>query len=462
MSIPHFDLVVIGSGPAGEKGAAQAAWFGKSVCLIEREPELGGAMVNTGTVPSKTLRETALTLSGLRSRDLYGVDLSIRREATVADFMRHERNVVAQERGRIERNLDAHKVTRVTGTASFLDPHTIAVDPGDGPAHTVTAGVVLIATGSSPRRPPELFPPGEARVFDSDTILHLTTMPRRLVVVGGGVIGSEYACTFAALGVQTTIVDRGERLLAFLDHEVGDALQGSMAALGVQLRHKERVASLESHPDEVVLQLASGARLGADAVLIAAGRISNTAGLGLELAGVEVGERGLVQVDRSCQTNVPHIYAAGDVVGFPALASTSMEQAHVAMVRAFGKRYKTSVAEVLPYGIHTIPECATAGATEESARKAGVDYVVGRARYADNARGRIIGDERGFLKLLFRRGDMRLIGVHLVGEGAIELVHVGAMALLTGATADTFIRACFNYPTLGELYKYATYDAMGS
>jgi NAD(P) transhydrogenase len=448
-----YDLVVLGSGPAGEKGAAQAAYFGKRVALIEREPVLGGAAANTGTLPSKTLRETALTLSGFRARGLYGVDLSLRRQATVKDFLHRERHVVDAERARVGANLDRHRVDTFTGAAAFVDPHTVRVGP-----RTLKGGVFLIATGSSPRRPAE-FPADHPHIYDSDSILRLDAMPKRLIVVGGGVIGCEYACTFAALGVEVTLIDGRDVLLPFLDRELSVALKEALVRLGVKvLVDKVKACRADA---AVRLELASGAALEADAVLVAAGRTSNTGELGLAAAGLATGERGLIEVDGHYRTKVPHIYAAGDVIGFPALASTSMEQARLAMVHAFDLKYKTDLAPILPYGIYTIPEVAMAGETEESLKAKGVDFVAGRARYDQNARGIIIGDAHGFLKLLFRRDDLRLLGVHVIGEIASEISHIGLTALMAGAGADLFIRTCYNYPTLGDLYKYAAYDAMG-
>jgi NAD(P) transhydrogenase len=455
-----YDLIVIGSGPAGEKGAAQAAYFGKTVAMIEREPALGGAAANTGTLPSKTLRETALVLSGLRARDLYGVDLSLRRQATVKDFLHRERQIVDGERERISANLERHRVVLHRGEASFVDPHRVRVAPAGSKPITLRGDIVLVATGSRPHRP-ETFPFHDARIYDSDTILNLDRLPKSLGVVGGGVIGCEYACTFAALGVEVHLIEGRDALLGFLDGELSAALAQRMERLGVRFHMPGAVASCGAGTDAVKLSLESGGAIDVDAVLVAAGRSGNTASLNLQSAGLVAGKRGILEVDGHFRTAVPHIYAAGDVIGFPALASTSMEQARLAMVHAFDLEYKKELAPILPYGIYTIPEVSMAGETEESLRKAGVDYVAGRASYGQNARGQIIGDDAGFLKLLFRRDDMKLLGVHVIGEIASEIVHVGLTALLAGATSELFIRTCYNYPTLGELYKYATYDAMG-
>jgi NAD(P) transhydrogenase len=454
-----YDLVVIGSGPAGEKGAAQAAYFGKTVALLEKADALGGAAANTGTLPSKTLRETALYLSGFRQRGLHGVTLSVADQVTARDFLFHQQNVTGTERARIEANLNRHKVDRHTGFAAFTDPHTISVTQNNGPAATLTADVFLIATGSRPHRPGN-FPFEDPRVYDSDTILGIRDIPQTMLIAGGGVIGCEYACLFQALGVQVTLVEGRDRLLQFLDAEISEALAASMSKLGIRLLLNETIEGVEAGT-LLNVKLKSGKTAAVDTLLAAAGRSGNTAGMNLEAIGVTPGSRGQLDVNAHYQTSVPHVYAAGDVIGFPALASTSMEQARVAMVHAFDLKYKSAVAPILPYGIYTIPECSVAGETEESLQKQKIPYVVGRARYEHNPRGQIIGDRDGFLKLLFREEDMRLLGVSVIGEQATELVHIGLVALLQEATAELFIQTCFNYPTLSELYKYATYDALG-
>jgi len=457
--VPEFDLVVIGGGPAGASAAAAAGFLGKRAALVEMAGMLGGAGINTGTLPSKTLRETALVLSGWRARRLFGVDLSLQRAATVGDFMCHEKTVTAGERARMQALLDLRGVTRFRGAASFADPHTLRV-VADGTETLLRGGRILIATGSSPLRPPE-FPFDDDRIHDSDEILELKAMPKKLVVIGGGVIGSEYAGTFAALGVEVHLIDGREVLMPFLDGEISTALAKAMAANGVQFHWQERVSACDaSQKGDVILTLSSGATLACDGVLVCAGRQSNTAALNLAAAGITSGKRGLVPVNDHYQSEVPHIYAAGDVIGAPALAATGIEQARVAIAHAFGSTFKSDLATILPTGIYTIPEASMAGETETSLREKGVDFIAGRARYADIPRGEIIGDQTGFLKLLFRREDMRLLGVHVIGEQATELVHIGLVAMLAEAGADLFNRACFNYPTLGDLYKNATYDAL--
>ena len=456
-----YDLVVIGSGPAGENGAVTAAAFGKKVAIVEKAPVVGGASANWGTLPSKTLRETALAISGLKARDLYGVDLSLRREATVADFLYHERHVKANERSRIERNIALHGIDLYRGMARFDDAHTLQVEPAQAEPFRLRAEYVLIATGSSPVRPPG-FDFADDRIYDSDEILLLQRLPRRMAVIGAGVIGSEYACTFAALGAEVHILDGREELLPFLDRDISGALEQAMKErLRITFHWKEHVTACDSSkPGNVVLSLASGAAFEADSVLVAAGRQSNTAALNLEAAGVKVGEKGRIPVDSNFRTNVPHIYAAGDVIGFPALASTSMTQARLAMCHAFQCGYQETLGNLLPSGIYTIPEVSIVGQAEEDLKGKGIDYVIGRAAYAHNARGEIIGDNFGFLKLIFRRDNMKLLGVHVIGEQASELVHIGLMAMLAEADAEIFLRACFNYPTLSDLYRDATINAI--
>jgi len=460
MKAEGFDVVVIGAGPAGVSGAVAAAMMGARTVLVERENHVGGAGINTGTIPSKTLRETALALSGLRSRRLHGVDLSLRRETSITDFTRHRDNVMLGERRRVEARLRLLGVERRMGTASFIDPHNVRVGTDAGPAMVLHGEHLLIATGSSPFRPPE-FPFEHPRVHDSNEILEIDTLPRVLAVVGAGVIGCEYASTFAALGTEVHLIDGRESLLPFLDGEISRALADAMAGLGVCLHLGDRVAQCRvGNGDNITLRLTSGALLACDDVLVCSGRSSNTRDLGLAAAGVATGTRGLIEVDANFRTTVPHIYAAGDVIGAPALAATGIEQGRAAITRALGSDLKRDLATLLPVGIYTIPEVGTVGATEESLRAAQVDYVAGRWRAADIPRGCILGDDNGLLKLLFRRSDMRLLGVHVIGEQATETVHVGMIAMLAEGDAELFNRACFNFPTLGDLYKYATYDAL--
>lgn len=459
MSNKPYDLVVIGAGPAGVSGAATAASFGRRVALIERDPAIGGAGINTGTIPSKTLRETALTLSGIRARKLQ-IDLVLRQEATIADLMRHERSVTESARNLQLHRLRHFDVDLLYGTASFVEPHTVKVSLRGGSELLLRATNFLIACGSSPYRPPE-FPFEDDRIHDSDEILDLGRIPRSLAVIGAGVIGCEYACTFAALGTRVWLIDSRSELMPFLDRDIARTLELAMEHNGVELVWNEKVASCSTPDgDEVVLTLSSGRKIFAEGVLVAAGRTSNTDSLNLAAAGISPGKRGVLSVNASYETEAPHIYAAGDVIGFPALASTSIEQARVAICHAFNLGFENELPHLLPAGIYTIPEVSALGETEQSLRELGIEYVVGRATFMDNPRGKIIGEETGFLKLIFRADDMKLLGAHVIGEEATELIHIGLMAMLSGSGADLFNQACFNYPTLGDLYKYATYDAM--
>lgn len=455
-----YDLVVIGSGPAGEKGAAQAAYFGKRVALVERATNLGGSALNTGTIPSKTLRETALYFSGLRQRGLYGIDYSLKEGLTVQDFMHREHVVVAQERQIIEQNLARHQIEVVWGSGAMIDPHTVRVQTHSGDTRDLSAEIILIATGSSPFHPPDV-PFDHEYIYDSDSILNMKFIPKTMAVVGGGIIGCEYASIFTALGVQVTLVESRDRLLPPVDDEIADKLQTQLTQLGLRFVFNERVNQTEVRGRRVSLQLQSGSRLECDIALFAAGRQSNVQGLGLEALGVELGPRGLIRVNQHYQTNIPNIYAAGDVIGFPALASTSMEQARVAMVHAFNLQYKEQISPVLPYAIYTVPEIAMVGLTEEECVAQNIPHLIGRAYYANNPRGQIIGDLHGMVKLVFAPADKKLLGVHLIGELSAELIHIGAQVMANGQTIDAFIMAVYNYPTLSDAYKYAAYDGLG-
>jgi NAD(P) transhydrogenase len=456
----HFDLIVIGSGPAGEKGAAQAAYFGKRVCLVERAPRPGGAAVNTGTIPSKALRETALYFSGLRQRGLYGVDYSVKENITVADFMFRERTVIEAEWKLIDDNLKRHGIEQIRGSARIVDGHTVEVTRYGEESRALTGDFILVATGSHPQQPDGVVVDGEV-VVDSDTLLTLEKIPAQMIVIGGGVIGCEYACTFAAMGVHVTIINSRSRLLAHLDPEVSDALRQQMTSrLGIQVVLDAEVTSIVREEGRGHVGLAGGSTLSADCILYSAGRLGCISDLGLEAIGVKTNNRHYVLVDDHYRTSVPSVYAAGDVIGFPALASTSMEQARVAVCHAFDLKYKQKVSTVLPYGVWTIPEIATVGETPDQLTTRGVEFEVGRATFHTNPRGQIIGDTEGFVKLLFSPQDQRLLGVSVVGEGACELIHIGMGCLANEGTLDYFIQSVFNYPALADAYKYAAYDGL--
>ena len=455
----HYDLIVIGSGPAGEKGAAQAAYFDKRVALIERSPYVGGAGINTGTVPSKTLREAALYYSGLKQRGLYGIDYSLKENMSVADFMHREQIVVENERRIIQKNIERHNITLMQGEASLQDAHTVRVTSADGETE-ISGDIILIATGSSPFHPPNIPFDGDL-IYDSDSILHMNRIPKTMAVVGGGVIGTEYASIFTALGVQVTLIEPKERILPFVDTEMIHRLMDHLKLLGLKFALGDKMMAIETHENHVQLTLETRGILEFDIALIASGRQSNVQGLGLEQVGVKTGNRGLVIVNEKFQTSVPNIYAAGDVIGFPALASTSMEQARVAMVQAFDLEYKERMSPVLPLAVYAIPEISLVGVTEDECIAKRIPYLIGRAYYENSPRGQIVGDMSGMIKLVFSPNDKKLLGAHIIGEQASELIHIAAHVMIANGTIDAFIQSVYNYPTLGDLYKYAAYDGLG-
>ena len=457
-----FDLVILGCGPAGEKAAAQAAYFGKRVAVVEAQIDPGGAAVHTGTLPSKTLRETAIYLYGFHARRMYGVTVELTDpKAAVPELIRRKQHIQDSEVRRMRANLDDHGVELIRGWARITSGTSVMVATPDGP-RSLTTEYILIATGSKPYRPPHIrFE--DHKIHDSDEVLCLEQLPATLTVLGGGVIGCEYACMFAALGVKVHLVDGRDEIMPFLDREILGCLHSSMEQqlditfhLGTSWGDVVRTGA-----GPVRTELKNGEVLETEELLFAAGRAGNTADIGLGSVGMSPDRRGYVPVNENYQTQVPNIYAAGDVVGFPALASVSMEQARVAACHMFGLGYKPCVAAVIPYGIYTIPEVSAFGETEESAIAAEIEFVVGRSHYRDNARGLISGDLDGMTKLVVCAKTRKLIGVHVVGERATELVHIGQTVMHFGGTVDTFIEMVFNYPTLAESFKYAAYDALG-
>src|SRR5262250_3046321 len=450
-----YELVVIGGGPAGEKGAAQAAYFGHKTIVIEAYRELGGACINWGTLASKTLRESALFLSGFRTRQLgEGLNVQFKADITLNSFMYRKNLVQCREQERAARNLAAswHNIARMTGVARIVDPNTVQVSRADGSVKTVRGKIILVATGS-------------------------------MAVIGGGVIGSEYACLFNALGVKTTLVHPKPRALdSLLDGEIAEEFMSRMSRDGIELCMNESLPDAKEEPAAVVskncqvnLKLKGSKVLTTDAVLYALGRDGNTKDLGLKELGIPINPYGLL-IKRGSdpkrespdgfdpityQTKVPSIYVAGDVIGAPALASTSMEQGRLAMCHAFGLHYKTKLAPILPAGIFTIPEISQVGKTEEECKNANIPYVVGKDRYGNHGRGQIIGDTEGMIKMIFEAPSGKLLGVHVIGELASELVHIGLACLSFAGDIDFFIHTVFNYPTLGDVYKYAAYSALG-
>jgi NAD(P) transhydrogenase len=456
----HYDVVVIGSGPAGENGAIAAASAGKKVALVEKDAVPGGASANTGTIPSKALRETALAIQQARSRDAHGIEVRLSGTVTVPELMGRRGLVTGREHARIREALNRAGVEQFRGSASFADPHTIRVKiPGSGGSfQEIGADVVLLATGTRPFHPPQ-YTIDNVRVYDSDSILLLDRVPRSLAILGGGVAGCEYASLFAALGVHVSLIDSKDRLLPWLDAELSHAMEDLFKAAGIDLHQRIRAQKLELGERDVLVTLSDGSRLVAEKVLVAAGRVGNVETLNLPAAGLTATDKGLLEVDANFRTSVPHIYAAGDLVGFPMLASVSMEQGRVAMSHACGLT-RRKLTDVLPVGIYTIPEVSAVGETEESLRAKARPYVVGRASLVGNARANLIGEAVGFLKLLADPADRKLLGVHCIGPHASELVHLGQAVMSLGGDLGYFVEAVFNYPTLGEAYKYAAYDAL--
>jgi NAD(P) transhydrogenase len=454
--VHDFDLLVIGSGPGGQKAAIAAAKLDKHVAIVERPEMLGGVCNNTGTIPSKTLREAVLYLTGLDQREMYGQSYRLKDEVTIADLTTRTRHVVSRENDVVRSQLTRNRVTIITGTARFTGPNTVEVTQGDQ-AREVTAENIVIATGTRPARP-ETVAFDERTIIDSDGILLLDKVPRSMVVAGAGVIGIEYASMFAALGTKVTVVEQRERMLEFCDVEVVEALKYHLRDLAVTFRFGERVASVEAHPGGAIALLASGKRIPADTVMYSAGRQGQTVDLDLPAAGLTADKRGRITVDEFFQTSVPHIYAVGDVIGFPALAATSMEQGRLAAHHACGEPVH-SAHQLQPIGIYSIPEISFIGKTEDELTRECVPFEVGVSRYRELARGQIIGDSYGVLKLLVSPEDRTLLGVHVFGTGATELVHIGQAVMGCGGTVDYLVDAVFNYPTLAESYKVAALDA---
>ena len=453
--MPHydFDLIVIGSGPAGQKAAIQAAKLGHSAAIAERRPVIGGVCVNTGTIPSKTLREAVIHLTGLAHRSHYGQSYRVKAGITVEDLFWRTQQVIQKEIDVINDQLTRNGVTVLLGDARFLDPHTVEVD-----GRKATGAKFVIATGTRPVRPDSVAF-DDKRIIDSDGILRLEKLPESMVVVGAGVIGIEYAAMFAMLGVKVTVVERSDRLLPFCDEEIVEVLQYHLRESGVVLRLNETVTGVEDYEGGTVTVLDSGKRVRSDTVLYSAGRQGATEGLDLELAGLQADDRGRISVDADFRTKVKHIYAASDVIGFPSLAATSMEQGRLAACHAFGQESEGTHA-LLPIGIYTIPEISFVGKTEQELTKAQIPYEVGISRYRELARGQILGDHNGLLKLLVDPTSRQILGVHVFGTGATEIVHIGQTVMGLGGTIEYLVNNVFNYPTLSEAYKVAALDAI--
>jgi NAD(P) transhydrogenase len=452
-----YDLLVLGSGPSGQKAAIAAAKLGKRVGIIDRRDMIGGVCINTGTVPSKTLREAVLYLTGLSQRDLYGSSYRVKEVITVSDLAARTQHVISRQTDVIRNQLARNHVAMITGTGSFADAHTLVIDGGDGRDNRITSDKIIIAAGTRPARPDSVdF--DDRTIVDSDGVINLEAVPRSMVVVGAGVIGMEYASMFAALGTKVTVVERRQQMLDFCDDEIVESLKYHLRDLSVTFRFGEEVAAVERHQTAALCILKSGKKIVADTVMYSAGRQGQTDDLGLEAAGLEADRRGRIEVDSNYRTKVDNIYAVGDVIGFPALASTSMEQGRLAAQHACGEPVR-AMQELQPIGIYTIPEISFVGKTEDELTEANTPFEVGIARYRELARGQIVGDSYGMLKLLVSPDDGKLLGVHVFGTAATDIVHIGQAVMGCGGTVDYLVDAVFNYPTLSEAYKVAALDA---
>jgi NAD(P) transhydrogenase len=452
-----FDMIVIGSGPAGQRAAIQAAKSGKRVALIEKAVCVGGVCVNTGTIPSKTMREAVLHFSGYNYQNIYGVNYRVKEKISMADLAFRVQHVIKTEIDVTVAQLSRNNIETLFGIASFLDPHTIRVT-GPQSFSDYQAENVIIATGTKPAESPKV-PINGRSIVNSDQVLQMTDIPKTLIVVGGGVIGVEYTCMFATLGVRVILVEKRPRLLEFADAEIVEALSYHLRDHRVTLRLNEEVSSVDETPEGVVAHLESKKKLSGDGLLYAVGRQGNVDELNLPAAGIEADSRGRIPVDADFRTKAPHIFAVGDVIGFPSLASVSMEQGRIAAARAYLKPVKSNPA-TYPYGIYTIPEISFIGKTEEQLTDEDVPYEVGVAYYREIARGQIRGDTTGRLKLIFHRETKELLGVHIIGEGASELLHIGQAVLILKGTVDYFVDTVFNYPTLAECYKAAAFNGL--
>jgi NAD(P) transhydrogenase len=454
----RYDLVVVGAGPAGEKGAAQAAYFGKRVAVVDRMPHAGGAPVASTGIPTKTLRETALYVTGFRNRDVYGLSLELDPELVIQRLMARKSTVATTMARAVDENLKRHGIRYVQGEARLGPDRTVhvAVDGGEVSLH---GDIVLIASGSRPYRPRGV-PFDDPDVHDSEEVLQMQRIPQTMVVVGGGPVGCEYASIFTALGARVTLLDAADRILPFMDHEISRLLAETFERMGMRVVLGSGLATIERVPEGLEVRVKSGEVVRPEQVLYAAGRSGNTEGLGLEELGMQLDPRGRVKVDETFQTSAEGIYAAGDVIGPPALASVSMEQGRVAVCHAFGIPFKESVDPLPPFAVYSIPEAAMVGLTEEAARERGTDHEAGRGWFAGNAKATISGFTEGLVKLVFRRDDRTLLGVHILGDGASELIHTGQAVIHAGGTIDRFIHSTFCVPTRSEAYKYAAYDGL--
>ena len=454
----QYDMLVIGSGPAGRRAAVQSAKLGKAVLVVDKGRRLGGVSVHTGTIPSKTLRETVLNLSGWRERGFYGRGYRVKQDISAHDLISRLHKTLDHEVEVLQHQFMRNSVKNIHALAKFTGPNQATLTTESGEISEIEFAHALISVGTRPHRP-EGIPFDHERIFDSDEILDMKALPRTLTVIGGGVIGVEYATIFSALDVPVTLIEPRETILDFVDRELVDDFIHQMRDRGMTIRLGAAVKEIAVKGNSVEVALADGRVVKSDALLYAAGRSGNVGSLGLDTVGIETDSRGRIKVNaETFQTTAPHIYAAGDVIGFPSLASTSMEQGRVAACHAFGIKLPPP-PETFPYGIYAVPEISTVGQSEEQVRQSGVAYECGVARFRETSRGHIMGVNSGFLKLIFALDTRRLLGAHIVGEGATELIHIGQAVINLGGTVDFFVNNTFNYPTLAEAYKIAGLDA---
>src|SRR5450432_844815 len=454
-----YDLIVIGSGPAGQRAAIYGSKLGKKIAVVESREVVGGACINTGTIPSKTMREAVLHLSGYNYRSIYGMNYRVKEKITMADLAFRIQHVIKTEVDVTEAQLSRNGVEVFNGVASFEDSTHVKVDGPRG-SNIYESENIIIAVGTKPATSPRV-PTNGRNIINSDQILEMTDLPKNLIVVGGGVIGVEYTCMFSALGIRVTLIEKRPRLLEFADQEIVEALSYHLRDTRVTMRLGEEVESVEELAEgSVVANLESKKRINADALLYAVGRQGNVDELNLAAAGIEADSRGRIPVDKDFRTRQKNIFAVGDVIGFPSLASVSMEQGRIAVARAFSDDSMHTNPSLYPYGIYTIPEISFIGKTEEQLTEEDVPYEVGVAYYREIARGQIRGDTTGRLKLIFHRMTHAILGVHIIGEGAAELVHIGQAVLILDGTLDYFVDTVFNYPTLAECYKAAAFNGI--
>lgn len=459
MQEKEYDLIVLGSGPAGEKAAIEASKMHKKTAIIEKRSVQGGVCIHTGTIPSKTLRETVMYISGLRQRSVYGLMGAMKENITIKELMYRKGQVIRQELDIIQQNMSRYGIEVIKGTGMITSPRSVIVFEDEKTNRIINSKVIIISTGTKPYHP-DFINFDNQYIYDGESILHLDRIPRSLTIIGGGVIGCEYASIFAHIGTNVTIVDNRERLLSFLDREIAETLLYLMRKYRINLILGEDIKDIAIKDNQVITTTQSGRQIISERLLYTAGRVGNTENLGLETLGIETDQKGLIKVDDLYRTSIPNIYAVGDVIGFPSLASVSMDQGRLAAIHAFQKNDTSCINNLLPFGIYTIPEVSMVGETEEALGKANQMYEVGIARYFELARGQIINDHDGLLKLIFDPRSKRILGVHIIGERATELIHIGQAVMTHNGNISYFVDTVFNYPTLTEAYKIAAMDGL--